>query len=205
MHTSTPSKRNALNLYEEALARFRDLLDEAGKTDIPEPAVMLLATADARGRPSVRAMLLKGVDKRGFVFFTNQGSRKGRELKENPHASLCFFWQPLMEQVRIDGQVEPVSEAESDHYWETRPRENQLGAWASAQSEPLDSRETLERKLEEYRESYRDQPIPRPPHWSGIRVIPERIEFWKSGGNRLHHRECYEKTSEGWKKTLLNP
>lgn len=199
------NREDTPDLYEEALTRFRALQDKASKTEMPDSTAMLLATADARGRPSVRAMLLKGVDKRGFVFFTNQGSRKGRELKENPYASLCFFWQPLMDQVRIDGSVEAVSEAESDSYWESRPRESQLGAWASAQSEPLDSRATLEQKLEEYRESYRDQPVPRPPHWSGFRVIPERIEFWKSGGHRLHFRECYEKTPEGWKKTLLNP
>jgi len=194
-----------LDVYQEALRRFKELLSAAGKTDLREPAAMTLATADAVGRPSARVMLLKGVDERGFVFFTNQLSRKGRELLANPHASLCFFWQPLMKQVRIEGIIEAVSDEEANQYWTTRPRDSQLGAWASHQSEPLDERKTLESRLAEYQEKFADQPVPRPPHWSGFRVVPGRIEFWKAGWHRLHERECYEKTPAGWTKTLLNP
>ncbi|MDH3871096.1 MAG: pyridoxal 5'-phosphate synthase, partial [Gammaproteobacteria bacterium] len=129
-------------LLDEALQRFRRQLDAARKTDLREPTAMTLATADAEGRPSVRTMLLKGVDERGFVFFTNSLSRKGRELQANPRVSLCFFWQPLMKQVRIDGMIEVIDDAEADKYWRTRPRDSQLGAWASQQSEPLADRET---------------------------------------------------------------
>ena len=136
-------------LLDEALQRFRRQLDAARKTDLREPTAMTLATADAQGRPSVRTMLLKVVDERGFVFFTNSLSRKGRELQVNPRVSLCFFWQPLMKQVRIDGMIEVIDDAEADKYWRTRPRDSQLGAWASQQSEPLADRETLERRVAE--------------------------------------------------------
>jgi len=192
-------------LYEEALTRFRDLLDAASKTDLREPTAMALATTDAEGRPSVRTMLLKSVDERGFVFFSNSHSRKGRELEENPHAALCFFWQPLMRQVRVEGTVVPVSVEESDIYWQTRTRDSQLGAWASQQSDLLDNRELLEFEVSEYHNRFLDRQVPRPRHWFGYRVIPERIEFWKSGWHRLHERVLYEKTPDGWCKTLLYP
>ena len=193
------------DLYSEALKRFGALQDEAAKTDMIEPTAMHLATADADGRPSVRTMLLKGFDERGFVFYTNRDSRKGQELEDNPNASLCFFWRSMMRQVRIDGPVVPVSDDESDSYWATRPRESQLGAWASEQSRIIESRALLEKKLEECREHYRDQDIPRPPYWSGFRVVPNRIEFWESIEYRLHNREVYEKTDAGWVRYLLNP
>jgi pyridoxamine 5'-phosphate oxidase len=196
---------DSLMLYKEALSRFHDVLDMAGKTDLREPMAMALATADAEGRPSVRTMLLKSADERGFVFFTNSHSRKGRELVENPHVSLCFFWQPLMRQVRVEGTVVPIAAEESDQYWETRPRDSQLGAWASEQSDPLESRPLLERLVSECHERFLDKPVPRRPHWFGYRVVPERIEFWKSGWHRLHERVLYEKTSEGWVKYLLYP
>ncbi len=192
-------------LLDEALQRFRRQLDAARKTDLREPTAMSLATADAQGRPSVRTMLLKVVDERGFVFFTNSLSRKGRELQANPRVSLCFFWQPLMKQVRIDGMIEVIDDAEADKYWRTRPRDSQLGAWASQQSEPLADRETLERRVAEYHDKFVDQQVPRPPHWPGYRVVPERIEFWKSGWHRLHERVCYDKTDQGWTRFLLNP
>jgi pyridoxamine 5'-phosphate oxidase len=195
----------SLALYREALSRFHDLLEMAGKTDLREPTAMALATADAEGRPSVRTMLLKSVDERGFVFFTNSHSRKGRELVENPRASLCFFWQPLMRQVRVEGAVEPIEKEESDHYWESRPRDSQLGAWASEQSDPLESRQLLERLVTECQQRFVDQPVPRRPHWFGYRVVPERIEFWQSGWHRLHERVLYEKTTTGWVKYLLYP
>jgi pyridoxamine 5'-phosphate oxidase len=192
-------------LYVEALERFEKLLESATATELPEPAAMTLATADADGRPSTRTMLLKHFDKRGFVFYTNSHSRKGRDLIENPHASLCFFWQPLMQQVRIEGPVEPISSDESDRYWETRSRDSQIGAWASQQSDPLDDNKLLEHEVTEFHAKFLDQPVPRPPHWFGYRVIPERIEFWKSGWHQLHERVLYEKDQEVWYKTLLYP
>ncbi|MGB5439095.1 MAG: pyridoxamine 5'-phosphate oxidase [Gammaproteobacteria bacterium] len=192
-------------LYAEALKRFGKLLDSASSAGVPEPAAMTLATADADGRPSVRTMLLKHFDERGLVFYSNSHSRKGRDLVENPHASLCFFWQPLMQQVRIEGPVEPISFAESDRYWETRSRDSQLSAWASQQSDPLEDRKLLDHQVAEYREKFLDQPIPRPPHWFGYRVTPEYIEFWKSGWHWLNERVLYGKTADGWYKTLLYP
>lgn len=192
-------------LYREALAQFGELLDAALATDLREPTAMMLATADADGRPSVRTMLLKRFDEQGFVFFTNSHSRKGRELDENPRAALCFFWQPMMQQVRIEGTVVPISAEESDSYWESRTRDSQLGAWASQQSDPLEDRKLLEHKVSEYHARFLNQPVSRPPHWFGYRVVPERIEFWKSGWHRLHERVLYEKTTDGWCKTLLFP
>lgn len=194
------------DLYQEALRLFRDLLDTASKSNLREPTAMTLATADASGRPSVRTMLLKGVDERGFLFFTNSQSLKGRELRENPRAALCFFWQPLMRQVRVEGHVETIEEEESDRYWCTRERDSQLGAWASQQSDVLDQRQTLEKQLAEYHDKFLDQAVPRPPYWFGYRVIPERIEFWKSGWHRLHERVRYDRGANGiWRKTLLYP
>lgn len=192
-------------LYVEALERFEKLLESAAATELPEPTTMTLATADADGRPSTRTMLLKHFDKRGFVFFTNSHSRKGRDLTENPHASLCFFWQPLMQQVRIEGPVEPIRSDESDRYWDTRSRDSQVVAWASQQSDPLENHELLDHEVSEYQAKFLDQAVPRPPHWFGYRVIPERIEFWKSGWHRLHERVLYEKDQEVWYKTLLYP
>jgi pyridoxamine 5'-phosphate oxidase len=196
---------NTAGLEHEALAMFQDWLDAACKTDLHEPTAMALATANAQGRPSVRTMLLKSFDERGFVFFTNSQSRKGEELRENDFASLCFFWQPLMRQVRIEGSTATISVEESDAYWESRLRDSQLCAWASQQSRPLDSRGTLDRRMAEAHARYIDDTIPRPPHWIGYRVIPERIEFWKSGWRRLHERVLYEKQVDGWRKTLLYP
>ena len=193
------------NLYVEALERFEKLLESAAVTELREPTAMTLATADADGRPSTRTMLLKHFDKKGFVFYTNSHSRKGRDLIENPYASLCFFWQPLMQQVRIEGSVKPVSSDESDRYWDTRSRDSQVGAWASQQSDPLENHELLDHEVSQMNTKFLDQPVPRPPHWFGYRVIPERIEFWKSGWHRLHERVLYGKDADVWYKTLLYP
>lgn len=192
-------------LYQDPYERFSDLFERAKHTGLREPGAMTLATADARGRPTCRTVLLKILDDRGFVFFTNFNSRKGGHLAENPRASLCFFWQTLFEQVLVDGTVEIVADDEADGYWRTRPRDSQLGAWASDQSEPLDSRETLDKRLTGYDEQFIDDQVPRPPHWSGFRVVPDRIEFWRSGWHRMHERECYVRTQDGWSLSLLNP
>lgn len=194
------------DLYGQAIARFRNLLEQARGTDLREPTAMTLATADAGGRPSARTVLLKDVDERGFVFYSNRESRKGQALRENPRAALLFFWQPLMHQVKIEGTVADVEDAEADRYWATRPRESQLGACASRQSRPLASRDEFEARLAALREQYADTEIPRPPYWTGFRVVPDRIEFWHEHEFRQHERECYQCNETGdWSWTLLNP
>ena len=194
------------DLLREALARFEEVFARARETEASEPTAVILATADGEGRPSARTVLLKGVDERGFVFYTNAHSRKGRDLGENPRAALAFFWQTLFEQVLVEGAVVAVSEAESDAYWASRRRESCLGAWASDQSAPLASREELNERYAEHERRFSGGPVPRPPHWQGYRVVPERIEFWRPGDHRLNERDCYEQTDGGgWRRYLLNP
>lgn len=194
-----------VDLYQEAISRFQELLQQAGQTGLAEPAAMSLATVSADGRPEVRTVLLKEVDERGFVFYTNTLSRKGRSLAAHPRAALCLFWQPLLTQVLVEGRTEPVAPAEADAYWATRPRASQIGAWTSQQSEPLHSREELDQRFAEYEERFQGQAIPRPPHWSGYRVKPDLIEFWFSRAGRLHDRERYLHHPDGWRKALVNP
>jgi pyridoxamine 5'-phosphate oxidase len=167
---------------------------------------MTLATAGKNGRPSSRTVLLKGFDSRGFVFYTNLDSRKARQLTENPWASLTFYWPILERQVQIEGSIEPVDDKEADAYWATRPRESQIGAWASHQSQPLAKRDDLLLEAKRVAEIYEGRDVPRPPRWSGFRLIPNRIEFWKGMPARLHERIAYERDDSGaWSKTLLNP
>ena len=166
---------------------------------------MALATADALGRPSVRMVLLKGHDQRGFVFYTNQDSRKGGELETNGNAALLFHWKSLRRQVRIEGAVEPVSVEEADTYFATRSRDSQLGAWASDQSRPLDRRETFEARYEEVRARFHGCDVARPPRWSGYRVVSERIEFWSDRAHRLHERRLFTRSGDGWDEGLLYP
>lgn len=191
--------------YREAIDAFNELLGEARRRGLHEPTAMTLATAGADGRPSARTVLLKGVDDTGFVFYTNFNSRKARQLEENPRAALCFLWKPLLRQVQVEGSVERVTDAEADAYWATRPRESQLGAWASQQSAVLDDRATLDRRYETYRERFAEQSVPRPDNWGGFRVVPEMIELWYGRTHRLHDRVRYRRDDAGWVKELLNP
>jgi pyridoxamine 5'-phosphate oxidase len=180
-------------------------LAERARVEGIDTAPAALATADAAARPSVRIVLLRLVDPRGFVFFTNYESRKGRELIQNPRASLCQHWPSLEEQIRVEGPVQRVDAAESDAYFAGRPRESQLGAWASLQSSELEGRHVLEARLEELEQHYANQPVPRPPHWGGFRIVPERIEFWYGRAGRLHERLLYTRAGDAWQTTWLFP
>ena len=194
-------------LYQSALNTFSDLLAQAKQSIDPEPTAMTVATVGRDGRPDARTVLLKAYDERGFVFYTNFNSRKGRQLAANPQAALLFHWRHLQKgiQVRIDGTVEPVSAAEADAYFASRPRQSQIGAWASLQSQPLASRELFEQRCQAVEEQYHGMDVPRPAHWSGFRVVPERIEFWYGAQFRLHERQCFERVDGHWQQAMLYP
>jgi pyridoxamine 5'-phosphate oxidase len=189
---------------DDPIAMFSALFERASR-ECAEPNAMVLSTVDADGRPSARYVLLKEVDSRGFVFYTNLGSRKARALAANPYAALTFYWPPLDKQVCVLGSVEHVSAAEADAYFATRPRESQIGAWASTQSATLDSRAVLDQRIREIRDRFEGAPVPRPPFWSGFCVIPQSIEFWTRDPARLHERILFERRDGDWSRSLLFP
>lgn len=192
----------------EPFARFAELLAQAsavGPACLPEPTAFSLATVDAGGQPSVRILLLKGLDERGFVFYTNYESRKGRELLAHPQAAMCFHWQPLERQVRVEGVAQCVSAEEADVYFATRARGSQVGAWASLQSQAMAQAGDLEARVTEIEARFAGGPVPRPPHWSGFRLVPHRIEFWRGMPSRLHERIVYHRESQGWRTEVLYP
>ena len=186
-----------------------DLFDEwfalAADKETNDPTAVSLATADAEGRPSVRMVLLKGVDENGFVFYTNLGSRKGQELAENPHAALCFHWKGIRRQVRVQGRAELVADDEADAYFDSRAKDSQIGAWASIQSQPMEGRFSLEKRVAQFAARFAIGKVPRPEYWSGFRIVPNLIEFWEDRPFRLHDRTVYEREGAGWKTKKLYP
>lgn len=192
-------------MKNDPIIRFKELLSQAAQLGIQPYNAAAFAACGKDLQPTVRMLLLKDVDERGFVFYTNLQSRKGRQLTDNPRASACFWWEQLKRQVRIEGRVEMVSDREADEYFASRPRGSQIGAWASHQSTELASRGELLAAVTSLMAKYRDQSVPRPPHWSGYRLVPDRIEFWHEQPDRLHERELYTRDQNGWKITLLAP
>ena len=184
---------------------FDEWLAEARASEPNDPEAMALATADTEGQPSVRMVLLKGHSPNGFLFYTNEHSAKGEQLAANPSAALLFHWKSLRRQVRVEGSVERVGAEQADAYFATRARDSQLGAWASDQSRPLDRRETFENRFDEAARRFAGQDVPRPPHWGGYRVIPERIEFWTGRPHRLHERRLFTREAGDWREGLLYP
>lgn len=189
----------------DPFTHFAAWFEEAAANEPGLPEAMTLATVSPKGHPSTRMVLLKAHDERGFVFYTNFDSAKGQDLLGNPHASLCFHWKSLGRQVRIDGAVSRVGDDEADAYFASRPRGSQIGAWASEQSATVESRAALEARVDEVAAAYEGRDVPRPPHWSGFRLAPSRIEFWQDRPDRLHDRHVFERDGEGWRTLRLQP
>lgn len=189
----------------DPIAKFALWQEEADKCGLRLPEAAALATAQANGQPSIRMVLCRGVDERGFVFYTNTESKKANELSQNPHSAMCFYWMPLGKQVRIEGPIEPVCDEEADSYFATRDRGSQISAWASPQSRPLSGRFELEKKVAKYVLKFAVGKVPRPPFWSGFRIRPESIEFWEERPFRLHDRVLYKRVEDGWTVQKLYP
>ncbi len=189
----------------DPVSRFNQWLVRARQAGNPIPQAAALATSDRRGRPAVRFVLLKGADSRGFVFYTDMRSDKGRELRRNPFAALAFYWDETGRQVRVNGRVEPVSGPEADDYWASRPRASRISATVSTQSAGLTSRAELLAAAQKVRQSFAHREIPRPAYWSGFRLVPKRVEFWTRGANRMHRRELFARIGGKWKRSLLQP
>jgi pyridoxamine 5'-phosphate oxidase len=195
-------------LYQEAINTFASLFEEAKAAGEPDRTAMIVSSVSEDGRPSARAVLLKDFDERGFVFYTNFHSRKGQEILARPHVALTFLWMHVRNQlqIRIEGKAEQVSEAEADRYFASRHRDSRIGAWASHQSETLDSRQRFEDRIAQYETEFEGRDVTRPPHWSGFRVVPDRIEFWYGAQYRLHERQYFERDANGeWSKRMLYP
>ncbi|MCH6590912.1 MAG: pyridoxamine 5'-phosphate oxidase [Proteobacteria bacterium] len=190
---------------ENPIGLFKDWLADAERSEPNNPNAMTLATVTPDGAASARMILLKGVDERGFTFYTNLGSRKAEQLSANPRAALCFYWKSLKRQVHVEGTVERVDDAEADAYFATRPRGAQIGAWASKQSRPMEGRFRLEARVAKYTAKFHVGTVPRPDFWSGFRVVPEHIEFWREQPFRLHDRVVYHRDGGGWRKERLYP
>ena len=193
---------------QNPLSRFHRLYAQAQQVDraiLPDPNAMSLATIGMNGAPSVRIVLMKDVDERGFVFYTNLDGRKGRELRTHPIAAICFYWAALDVQVRAEGPVTQVSDQEADAYFATRPRESQIGAWASIQSQPIERVNDLSDRVADFEAQFKGVEVPRPPNWSGFRLRHERIEFWKAKPGRLHERHLYTRSGESWTMETLYP
>ena len=191
--------------HEDPIERFREVFGEAAATGIDDPNAMVVSSVDADGRPSSRVVLLKDFDAEGFVFYTNLESRKGTEILAHPYVSLSFYWRETGKQVVVRGRAEPVSDTEADEYFATRPRTSQLGAWASRQSRPLESRAHLLARVAKYEAKFLTGAVPRPPHWSGFRVVPDDIELWVAGAFRLHDRTLFTRDGDRWTSRKLYP
>jgi len=190
----------------DPISLFSEWLGEAERIPgLKHPNAMQLATATAAGQPSVRTVLLKGFSPNGFVFYTNYESQNGRELTENPQASLCFYWDHIERQVRVGGSISRLGRVESEVYFASRPRSSQIGAWASRQGQEIPTREYLEERVREFEEKFSGQPIPLPPYWGGFLLNPNKFEFWQGMAHRLHHRAAFERTETGWRQKILSP
>ncbi len=203
--TNANNELNETSVDKDPFIQFTKWYESILNSKLNEPTAMMLSTADANGNPSARIVLLKEIDDSGFVFYTNYGSRKGKDLKENPKAALTFFWDELRRQIRIEGSIEKISRETSKEYFSSRPRESQIGAWVSAQSSVISNRDILENKFDELDEKFGNEEIPLPDFWGGYKLIPNYFEFWQGRDNRLHDRIYYKKENDEWKIFRIAP